>query len=162
MTGPWRVARTTKCSSGRPLTLKTSSRVVNGAQPSGVLYCLASPGLICSRYRSCTSGPVLVNPQATPAVRPSTTEGVPGKVAPITSSAFWPLAAGAFSRAKYQIAGAPSARCGSLASSGLPLCVCVPDTTQSLEPTPSRWPRPRAQALMSARSLIASTDEAPV
>ncbi len=62
---------------------------------------------------------------------PSTTKGSPGIVAPATSSP------GAFSRAKYHSAGALSLRWGSLASSGAPVVVREPDSTQLLLPTPS-------------------------
>ena len=97
-------------------------------------------------YKSCTSGPVLVKPQATWAVRPSTMKGKPGKLAPITSM---PEALDC-SRAKYQIAGAPKPRCGSLAKRGLPLLVWLPATTQLLLPLPSTVPASAAMATKSA------------
>ncbi|MDT4856641.1 hypothetical protein FQZ97_910380 [compost metagenome] len=91
----------------------------------------------------------MVNPQATCSVRPSTTNGVPGKVAPITSMPLTPSASGACKRAKYQIAGALNPRCGSLASKGMPLLLRAPDTTQLLEPLPSMLPSSFAQRCMS-------------
>ncbi len=42
-------------------------------------------------------------------------------------------ARGVFSRARYQKPGEAKPRCGSLASSGLPLALCAPSTTQLLE-----------------------------
>ena len=84
---------------------------------------------------SCTSGPVLVKPHASVSLRPSTTSGTPASVAPTTlivaapgrSSARW---------ARYQVEGAVSRKCGSLASSGLPERVRAPETTQLLEAPP--------------------------
>src|SRR3989338_8429660 len=136
-----------------------SLRTVNGAHPSGVRYCVASAGLICSRYKSCTSGPVLVKPQATLLVRPSTTKGRPGKVAPTASMGpkgvpSDALPAGACRLAKYQMAGADRPRCGSLASSGFPLPGGGPPITPLLLPLPSLVPALRvsssAQASMPA------------
>ena len=62
---------------------------------------------------------------------PISTVGKPGKVAPAT---FRP---GASMRAKYHSAGVDSFKCGSLASSGLPVVVRLPASSQLLEPTPS-------------------------
>src|SRR4249920_2706858 len=64
-------------------------------------------------------------------LRPSATAGVPGNVPPITSKS------PAETCARYQVDGRRVPRCGSLASSGLPLAVRVPSTTQLLEPSPS-------------------------
>ena len=97
---------------------------------------------------------MLVKPQATPEVRPSTTAGKPGKVAPITSSAGHGPSAGACKCAKYQMAGALSARCGSLASKGLPLTVRVPGMTQLLLPLPSSVPMSRTQSCDQAASAL--------
>ena len=69
--------------------------------------------------RSCTSGPVLVKPQASVSLRPSTISGMPGS----WRRRHWrlpPRGCSSARCARYQIAGAPSRRCGSLASSGLP------------------------------------------
>ena len=84
--------------------------------------------------RSCTSGPVFVKLQAMLSVLPSTTAGMPGRVAPIT------LIPGASRRAKYHSAGADKPKCGSLARSGLPLAVRLPLSAQLLEPIPSMPP----------------------
>ena len=100
ITGPWRVARATSVTSGWPLTLMTSLKVSKAAQPFGVWYCDGSSGLMRSRYRSCTSGEVLVKPQATRSFWPSTTPGKPGIVAPAT------FKSGASMRARYHKAGA--------------------------------------------------------
>ena len=132
MTGPWRVLRTfRRTGSLRPLTRISSSAVLKAAHPVGVWYCAASPAFRRSRYRSWTSGPVLVKPQAMSAFWPNTMEGTPGMVAP---AAFRP---GASRRAKYHSAGALSLRCGSLASKGAPVVVRLPASTQLLEPAPS-------------------------
>ncbi len=131
MTGPWRVVRTSIVTSGWPLTLIVSRRVSKSAQPFGVRYCFALSGLMRSIYKSCTSGAVFVKPQAILSLRPRTTLGMPGSVAPIT---FRP---GADRCAKYHNAGADNPRCGSFASSGLPLVVNAPDTAQLFDPFPS-------------------------
>src|SRR5260221_9730125 len=57
---------------------------------------------------------MLVRPHAMRLLRPSTTPGSPGIVAPATVSVGVSIAA------RYHSAGARSVRCGSLASSGLP------------------------------------------
>ncbi len=62
-------------------------------------------GLIFSMKRSCTSGPVLVKPQASVSLRPSTTSGTPASVAPTTLAAAVPGRSSA-RWARYQIAGA--------------------------------------------------------
>ena len=64
-------------------------------------------------------------------LRPSTTAGVPGIVAPIVSKS--PPA----TCTRYQVEGSRVLRCGSLASSGLPLAVSVPSTTQLFDPSAS-------------------------
>ena len=64
ITGPWRVLRTVMFTSGLPLTLMTSCAVSKATQPSGVRYIASLSALTCSMYRSCTSGPVFVKPQA--------------------------------------------------------------------------------------------------
>ena len=131
ITGPWRVLRTTMLTSLWPFTRMVSLALSKTAQPSGVRYILASSGLTCSMKMSCTSGPVFVKPQATCSFWPSTTPGMPGIDAP---AIFTP---GISRRTKYHSAGALSLRCGSLASSGLPVVVWLPATTQLFEPTPS-------------------------
>jgi hypothetical protein len=64
-------------------------------------------------------------------LRPSRIPGTPGSVAPIASSP------GAVSCAKYHTGGAVRPRCGSFASSGLPLALRLPLTTQLFDPAPS-------------------------
>src|SRR5215475_4432540 len=61
-------------------------------------------------------------------LRPMTTAGVPGSVAPMTSNS------PAERCARYHNDGICASRCGSLARSGLPDSVIVPSTTQLLEP----------------------------
>src|SRR3954467_476535 len=70
----------------------------------------------------------LVSPHAMYLLRPITTAGAPGSVAPITSKS------PAERCARYHSDGICASRCGSLASSGLPEAVIVPSTTQLLEP----------------------------
>ena len=73
--------------------------------------------------------PVLVTPQAVSLLRPTTTTGMPGMVAPMT------LNPGAERWARYQVVGAVSLRWGSLARIGFPFVERHPATTQLLEPT---------------------------
>ncbi len=91
------------------------------------------------------SGPVFVAPHATWSLRPMTTNGMPGNVAPIT------FVVGVDTCARYQIDGAVSDRCGSFASSGLPDAVRAPDTTQSFEPMPSAAGSAERASSVSAR-----------
>src|SRR5215467_5235126 len=70
----------------------------------------------------------LVSPQAMNLLRPMTTAGVPGSVAPMTSNS------PADKCARYHNDGICASRCGSFARSGLPVAVIVPSTTQLLEP----------------------------
>src|ERR1700744_4124863 len=79
---------------------------------------------------SCTSPPRAVKPQATCALRPTMTNGVPGSVKPLTSRA--PSAV--CSEASYQMPGTPSAKCMSLETSGNPLVEREPATAQLFEP----------------------------
>ena len=69
-----------------------------------------------------------------------TTPGRPEKEKPETSNGHWALTVRQCSPIWYQMPGMPVPRCGSLASSGLPVLVRLPATTQELEPMPS--PRP--------------------
>src|SRR3954464_6289559 len=64
-------------------------------------------------------------------LRPSATARVPGNGPPVTAES--PPETGA----RDQVEGNRVPRWGSLASSGLPLAVSVPSTTQLLEPRPS-------------------------
>src|SRR5262245_6131363 len=73
-------------------------------------------------------------------LRPSATAGAPGSVAPITSKP------GAEMCARYHVDGSRVPRGGSLASSGLPLAVRVPSTTQLFDPSPSPVPACRKSA----------------
>src|SRR5712671_8106868 len=59
---------------------------------------------------------------------PATTNGSPGKETPATSN--WPV----LRCTSYQTLGMEWSRCMSFESSGLPLTVCAPETTHSLEP----------------------------
>ena len=79
-----------------------------------------SSGLTFSMKTSCTSGPVLVKPQASVSPRPSTSQRHAGQASAERPLAALPPGCSSARCARYQIAGAPSRRCGSLASSGLP------------------------------------------
>src|SRR5262245_4639302 len=70
----------------------------------------------------------LVSPQAMNLLRPMTTAGVQGRVAPMTSNSPEDTCA------RYHNAIICASRCGAFASSGLPEAVIVPSTTQLLEP----------------------------
>src|SRR5690242_10836206 len=79
-------------------------------------------------------------PQAIRWVCPMITPGTPENVKPATSNG---QAADSVRQCRpiwYQMPGMPGARCGSLASSGLPVVVSEPATTQEFEPTPSPEP----------------------
>src|SRR3954471_3402356 len=73
-------------------------------------------------------------------LRPMTTAGAPGSVAPITSKS------PADRCARYQSDGICAPRCGSLASNGLPDAVIDPSTTQLLDPSASPAPGSRVAA----------------
>src|SRR5436190_14450259 len=77
-------------------------------------------------------------------LRPSAMAGAPGSVAPTTSKS------GADTCARYHVDGSRVPRCGSFASSGLPLAVSVPSTTQLLEPRPSAVPARRKSATVGS------------
>src|SRR5205807_6986770 len=93
-----------------------------------------------SRYRSSTSAATFVAPHAMYLLRPMATAGTPGSVAPITSKSPADMCA------RYHVDGARVPRCGSLASSGLPLAVSVPSTTQLFEPSASDAAPPRSKS----------------
>jgi hypothetical protein len=83
-----------------------------------------------------------------------TTPGKPAKVKPETSNGHSELSERQCSPAWYHVPGMPTPRCGSLASSGLPVLDFSGPTTQEFEPTPS--PRPRvAGTAASARCTAA-------
>src|SRR3954469_21548662 len=76
-------------------------------------------------------------------LRPRTTAGAPGSVAPMISKSPPDTCA------RYQVDGTCALRCGSLASSGLPDAVNVPSTTQLFEPSASADAPPRRMRLIS-------------
>ncbi len=83
-----------------------------------------------------TSAPRLVKPQEMSWLWPIITPGMPEKVKPATSNGQASLTFLQCRPIWYQIEGNCGARCGSLASSGLPVVVYSPETTQELEPMP--------------------------
>src|SRR5271154_7566693 len=110
----------------------TSSMVCAFTHAPLTRYSSGAEGLNVSMYKSCTSAPLFVNPQAILSLCPMTTSGAPGRVSPFT---FHP---GAVKCSSYQIEGTESSRCVSLASSGFPEAVCAPLTPQLLLPSPRR------------------------
>src|SRR5882762_10312816 len=58
------------------------------------------------------------------------TKGAPGRLTPAASK----FCCGTSSCTSYQIPGRPQSRCMSFESSGLPLTVCAPETTQLFDP----------------------------
>src|SRR5580658_8780652 len=79
---------------------------------------------------SSVSAPVVVKVQATSRLRPSTTKGTPGAVAPASTEP------GVSIRTRYQMPGKLNAKCGSPASNGAPVALCAPSTAQELEALP--------------------------
>src|SRR5689334_18645412 len=73
-----------------------------------------------------------------------TTPGTPAKLKPDTSNGQLADSVWQCSPTWYQMPGRLGARCGSFASSGLPVVVSAPDTTHELEPTPSMPPPSRS------------------
>src|SRR3954452_18660328 len=71
---------------------------------------------------------------------PMTTPGRPEKLKPETSNGHVLPTLLQCSPTCVQIPGMVAPRCGSLASSGLPVVVWSPETTQEFDPTPSPWP----------------------
>src|SRR5215217_137413 len=154
--GPCRVDRIVSGTSAPPRTRMVSVRVVSGSVPPSRS---TWPPTTRSRYRSVTSGARLVKPHATRALCPITTPGRPAKVNPVTSNGQSALVVRQCRPIWYQVLGACSARCGSLASSGRPVVVNRPDTTQAFEPRSP--PRPsRAGTASSARPADLSTSAA--
>ena len=123
------------CAAPRRRTRMTSSRTSNSALPGGREVAVLVVRARCARRR----GPACRRWWSSSTRRrgrcgPSTMKGTPGSVPPTT------LPCGVETCARYHSAGACRPRCGSLASSGLPLTVRAPSTTQLLEPTASSAP----------------------
>ena len=98
-------------------------------------------------------------PQAMSALWPMTTPGRPEKEKPATSNGQASSTCVQCRPTWYQMLGMPGARCGSLASSGRPDSVCVPETTQEFDPTPS--PRPSRSGTASSAAWADSSAERP-
>ena len=96
----------------------------------------------------------MVRPQAIDWLWPMTTPGIPAKVKPETSNGQAAETVRQCRPVWYQIPGMAVPRCGSLASSGLPVVVFDPATTQELEPMPS--PRPRRAGIESSAAWALS------
>src|SRR5919202_5676160 len=83
-------------------------------------------------------------PQAIRCVWPLTTPGTPAKLKPDTSKGQAGDRVWQCRPTWYQIPGRLGARCGSFASSGLPVVVSAPETTHEFEPRPSVPPPSRS------------------
>ncbi len=106
-----------------------------------------------------TSAGRLVKPQAIRSLWPMTTPGSPAKVNPATSNGQAAESTRQCRPIWYQMPGMDGSRCGSLASSGLPVVVCAPDTTHEFEPMPSPSPSragTAASAVVAALSAVFS------
>src|SRR3954452_11473318 len=88
------------------------------------------------------------------------TPGTPEKVKPVTSKGQDADSVWQCRPIWYQTPGMPGARCGSLASSGLPVVVSDPETTQEFDPTPSA-PPPRRSGTPSTARRVAVTLRCP-
>ncbi len=99
-------------------------------------YSYVSP-VTFSTYRSATSGPRLVNPQAMRSLWPMITPGSPEKLKPATSNGHCASTTAQCRPTWYQTEGITTPRCGSLASSGFPVAVWAPETTQEFDPMSS-------------------------
>src|SRR3954447_20370865 len=86
-----------------------------------------------------------------------TTPGTPAKLKPDTSNGQLREGVWQCSPTWYQTPGRLGARCGSFASSGLPVVVSAPDTTHELEPTPSIPPPSRSGTAPTACRAASTT-----
>src|SRR5262245_28311766 len=84
------------------------------------------------------------------------TPGTPEKVNPVTSNGQALPGSMQCSPAWYQTDGMDGDRCGSLASSGLPVEVLTPDTTQELDPMPVPLPSRLGSASMFAAACASA------
>ena len=114
ITGPCRLSRTVRISSGWPRTRMRSSLAVKASVEDSIKM-------------SCTSASVVVKVHAMFRLCPSTRNGTPGAVAPASVSS------GVSMRARYQMPGKPKARCGSPARIGAPVALCAPSTAHSFD-----------------------------
>ncbi len=89
-----------------------------------------------SSKKSATSTKLSVMPHATWRFMPNATPGMPARLAPIASISSEPPCAAMWLR--YQTGGLSIGRCGSLATSTLPVAESAGPTTQLFEPT-STW-----------------------
>src|SRR5919202_2751441 len=96
-------------------------------------------------------------PQAIRWVWPMTTPGTPAKLKPDTSKGQAGDRVWQCRPTWYQIPGRLGARCGSFASSGLPVVVSAPETTHEFEPTPSMPPPSRSGTPATACRVVSST-----
>src|SRR6266508_6076530 len=129
--GPSRVPPTVTVTGFPPATLMVSVRTSSGSHSPSTSY--RSPSTR-SRYRSVTSGPRLVKPHAMRSLWPITTPGTPENVNPARFSPH-PQCSPIWN----QIPGMVGARCGSLASNGLPVVVRDPAMTHEFEPMPEAF-----------------------
>ncbi len=135
MIGPQIVETTSSVSSAAPLTLIASWWRSNRRGPSGVRYDSSSSPAGSTTTRSTQSPSLLVNPQATWPLLPTTIAGVPGSVTPVIlcsppGSSFVPHT----NDARYHTCGTRSPRCMSSATIARPSAVWLPATAQLLLP----------------------------
>src|SRR5919202_2373916 len=100
-------------------------------------------------------------PQAIRWVCPMTTPGTPAKPKPDTLNGQDADRVWQCRPTWYQMPGRLGARCGSLASSGLPVVVSDPETTQEFEPTPSIPPPSRSGTAPTACRAASRTPWPP-
>src|SRR5439155_18915186 len=129
--GPSLPVRTVTVTGEPPATLIVSVRLSRFRHESPTWY--RSPSSF-SRYRSVTSGPRLVKPHATRSLWPTTTPGTPANVVPATSNGQSLPTVRQCRPIWYHTDGTAGPRCGSSASSGLPVTEREPATTQEFEP----------------------------
>src|SRR5437016_11069370 len=100
--------------------------------------------------------PTIVKPKPMRSLCPAATPGTPGSPAPIT---FQP---GPTRCVRYRNDGLPRYRCGSFASSGLPVVVNAPLTTQLLEPTTRGYcTGPVASAYAPSDATVIPSSDSP-
>src|SRR6478736_780231 len=98
-------------------------------------------------------------PHAILSLWPMTTPGRPENAKPETWKGQAALTVRHWRLTWLQMPGIDRERCGSLASSGLPVVVRAPETTHELEPMPS--PRPRLAGTASTEARAESTAAPP-
>ncbi len=140
-------------SAGAPATSMISFVTLKGFSPVGLRY-LVPVASSLSAITSVQSAVLLVKPQASLPLEPTTTAGMPGKVTPVITTC-WPFS---FQRswALYQVCGTMMPRCMSLATMAAPVALTLPPTAKLLEPMSrlSRRPQSLQATLAGAVRLL--------